>query len=446
MKEGIVRGVLVALALVEASPAVAQEQPVAIFHAFDQKFTDVAGFVCALGKQGYSHVQIAPAQKSNPVPDWWGRYQPVRFGTIDGRGSKSQLKKLIDKAHGCGVKVIADVVFNHMADMPKFASLDFPEIRRANFHPPCGINYEDGNRTTEIQCRLGTLPDLDQSKQPVRRAHQRHLSLLLDLKIDGFRFDAAKHMSTEAMQQYIDFVNGQSAGKTWNYLEVIEDQDTKPTDYNGVAAVTDFRLYRALKRAFSFGGDLRALKVAEAIPDSRSVTFGENHDTIRELNPQHAIDPYEDRDDARLATAFVLAREGGTPLVFNEDNVKAPFIPTGVGFRKIIEQRRRAGASVKQSVLGVVDKDTLLVMERGAEGFFVVNKATARFDVPVLDMTLTNLEGCYRELRNNFTVAIEKRPGGKKFVTRWGSPSRGGMEVQGRDALYFIREPFEQCR
>jgi len=83
-------------------------------------------------------------------------------------------------------------------------------------------------------------------------------------------------------------------------------------------------------------------------------------------------------------------------------------------------------------------------MERGGEGFFVENKGTDKFDIPTLDLTLTNLEGCYRELRNNFTVAVEKR-NGKKYVTRWATPNRGGMEIFGRDALYFIREPFDQC-
>jgi alpha-amylase len=84
-------------------------------------------------------------------------------------------------------------------------------------------------------------------------------------------------------------------------------------------------------------------------------------------------------------------------------------------------------------------------MERGSEGFFVANKALEEFDIPALDLTLTNLEGCYRELRNGFTVAIERR-GSRKFVTRWGTWNRGGMEVQGRDALFFVREPFSQCR
>jgi alpha-amylase len=86
------------------------------------------------------------------------------------------------------------------------------------------------------------------------------------------------------------------------------------------------------------------------------------------------------------------------------------------------------------------------MMERGNEGFFVVNKGTQTYDIPSLDLTLTNLEGCYRELRNNFNVAIERRDNGKKYVTRWGTWSRGGMEVKGRDALYFIREPWSQCQ
>jgi alpha-amylase len=440
-------GPLLALVLVAlAAPrAGAQEQPLAIYHAFDQTFADVESFVCELAKQGYSHVQITPAQKSNPDGQWWARYQPVDYAKIEGRGSKDQLAALIRKAHGCHVKVIADVVFNHMANMEAFRSLDFPGISHENFHRECPIFYDDGNRDSEVNCWLG-LPDLDQSKPAVVRAHRGHLKTLMALGIDGFRFDAAKHMSTQVMQDYVAFINQESRGKTWNYLEVIEDKDTDAGVYSGIAAVTDFRLYRAMKKAFSPGGSLRELRVANAFNDGRSVTFGQNHDTIRALNPRYALDPYDDPADSYLATAFVLAREEGTPLVFNDDNLKAPYIHHGVRFRQIMGQRKQQGASVKQNVLAVVDKDTVLVMERGPEGFVVINKGKDRFDVPVLDMTLSNLEGCYRELRNDFTVAIEKRDGNKKFVTRWGTAARGGMEVYGRDALYFVREPFERCR
>lgn len=273
-----------------------------------------------------------------------------------------------------------------------------------------------------------------------------HIRKLLDLGIDGFRFDAAKHMPPDVVKEYIDYIDNECKGQCWNYLEVIEDGDTRAEDYNRIAAVTDFILYRSMKRAFSFGGDLRTLRIPQAVDDPRSVTFGRNHDTIRQLNPAHAIDPYDNATDAYLATAFVLAREGGAPLIFNWDNFDNAFIRYGVTFRRIMRQRGEMGGNVRENVLAAVDSPTVLVMERGNEGFFVVNKGTDTCDIPALDLTLTNLEGCYRELRNNFNVAIERRDNGKKYVTRWGTWDRGGMEVKGRDALYFIREPWSQCQ
>lgn len=444
----VVAGLGAVLALVAGRVTLAGEQPVAIFHAFDQRYTDVERFVCDVGAQGYSHVQIAPAQKSNPSDQWWARYQPVDYTVIEGKGSEADLKRLVQKAHGCGVKVIADVVFNHMAAMPEFRELKFPGIGPESFHSRCPINYNDRNRDSELNCWLGEppggLPDLDPTKSAVMTAHKKHLKKLLALGIDGIRFDAAKHMPVSAVKAYIDFVDQQSHGKAWNYLEVIEDDDTPFNVYTPVAAVEDFLLYRSMKGAFTIGGDVRSLRVPGAIPDPRSVTFGRNHDNIKELN-EGAIDAYADRTDSYLATAFVLAHQGGTPLVLNWDNADVPFIRAGVKFRQIMGQRGAGGGNVKETVLGVVDSPTLLVMERGAEGFFVVNKAAGRFDVATLDLTLTNLEGCYRELRNNFLVAVERR-NDKKFVTRWGTRSRGGMQVEGRDALFFVREPWSECQ
>jgi len=427
-----------------AAAAWAGDQPVAIFHAFNDRYADVEKYVCSVGKQGYSHIQIAPAQKSNPAGDWWARYQPVDFSVIEGRGSEQDLKRLVTTAHSCRVKVIADVVFNHMASMPQYSSLHFPQFGPEDFHQPCDINYSDGNTTTEVACWLGGLPDLDQSRQKVRDIEEAHLTKLMALGVDGFRFDAAKHMDPAIMKLYIDYVDNTSKGNAWNYLEVIQDNDTRADHYQWVAAETDFLLYNSMKRAFTFGGDLRSLRVPEAINDPRSVVFGENHDTIRSLN-SYAINAYDDRSDSYLASAYVLAREWGTPLVLGEDNLKVPYLRYGVWFRKTMKERGAAGANVRENVLSVVDSPTVLVMERGAEGFFVENKGTDKFNTPTLDLTLSNIEGCYRELRNNFTVAVERRDT-KKWVTRWGTWQRGGMEVEPRDALYFVRESWDRCR
>jgi alpha-amylase len=422
--------------------AVAVEQPIAIFHAFNQPYQDVTNFVCVLADQGYSHLQISPAQKSNPSSEWWARYQPVDYSVIEGLGSAEDLSNLTKKAHGCGVKVIADVVFNHMADINGDLT-KFPGLSPSDFTTPrCGIDYSDRKRDTEVNCWLGSLPDLKFTDN-VKKLQKAHLKKLLTLGIDGFRFDAAKHMPQNVVQEYIDYINQESKGNAWNYLEVITDGDTKPEDYNGIAAVEDFVLYNSMKTVFSFGGDLRSMPV-NAVNDPRTVTFGTNHDTIRKLNSQ-AINPYDDITDSYLATAYVLARKDGTPLIFNEDNLNAPYIPFGVKFRQTMIQREKEGKNVSENILKVFNSPTVLLMERGAEGFFVENKGAGKFDIPTLDLTLSRLEGCYRELRNNFTVAIENRSG-KKFVTRWGTPKRGGLEIQGRDALYFIREPFDQCQ
>ncbi len=445
--------------------ALAPAQPIAIFHAFNQPYSEVEKFVCQLADQGYSHIQLSPAQKSNPSQEWWARYQPLDYSVIEGLGSEADLKNLTKVAHSCNVKVIADVVFNHMADQgasaTKFTNnpfcgvknndardiTHFPNLTASDFNTPrCEINYNDNNRCTEVNCWLGSLPDLKFTNN-VKKIQKAHLQKLLDLGIDGFRFDAAKHMPPQVVSEYIDYLNKASAGKAWNYLEVIEDHDTKAEDYNSIAAVEDFVLYNSMRSAFSFGGDVRSLP-ANAVKDPRSVTFGANHDTIRIIGGKrndNALNPYDDITDSYLATAYVLARKDGTPLVLNEHNLNSPYIKFGVKFRQIMTQREKAGKNVNENILRMINNSNILLMERGAEGFFVENKGSGKFDATSLDLTLSNLEGCYRELRNNFTVGIEKR-NGKKSVTRWGTANRGGMEVQGRDALYFIREPsFTQC-
>jgi alpha-amylase len=431
--------------------AFAVDQPTAIFHAHDEQYQDVSGYVCELPNQGYTHIQIAPAQKSNPEPlppplGWAVRYQPVDYRIIDGRGDEIQLKNLVFKAHSCNIKVIADVVFNHMANMVQYRNLNFPTFGPKDFHNRCPIVYDNKTTNDERNCWLNEdLPDLIQNAD-VLKVHKDHLQKLVDLGIDGFRFDAAKHMDPGTVREYINFINQITQGKSWNYLEVIEDVDTNNLgEYTSTAAITDFRLCKTMMGAFSGNGDFRSLRIPDALNDSRSVTFGVNHDTDSEINPGFPVCRYGNRSDAMLANAYVLARESGTPLILGKDNLNIDYTRYGVKFRQTMIQRGKEGMNVKENVLKTIDSQTVLLMERGSEGFFIVNKGAGKFDVPIIDLTLTNLDGCYKELRNSFTVAIERRSDGKKYVTRWGTRNRGGMAVEGRDALYFIREPFNQC-
>ena len=99
-----------------------------------------ASLALLLGQAGYSHLQLSPLQRSNPGAQWWKRYQPIDSTVIKGLGSEAELQALTRRAHGCGVKVIADVVFNHMANLTGGDEREdlsaFPGLSAADFHTP----------------------------------------------------------------------------------------------------------------------------------------------------------------------------------------------------------------------------------------------------------------------------------------------------------------------
>ena len=76
---------------------------------------------------GYTAVQtscIQPPKDYNTYDStkgnvWWHFYQPVDFRVADGNnwlGTKAELKSLCDTAHEKGIKIISDVVANHLAN------------------------------------------------------------------------------------------------------------------------------------------------------------------------------------------------------------------------------------------------------------------------------------------------------------------------------------------
>lgn len=129
-----------------------------------------------------------------------------------------------------------------------------------------------------------------------------------------------------------------------------------------------------MKEAFSFGGNLSALRVPVALDDPRSVVFGINHDTDSDIHDD-PIYRYAHRVASVFATACVLAREAGVPLVLRTDNLNASFIPFGVKFQQLMRQPGGAGAFVKDNVLGVIDSGDVLFMERGRKASSLSTRA-----------------------------------------------------------------------
>ena len=188
-----------------------------ILHAWNWSYNTIRANLKNIAEAGFSTVQTSPVQQpkayngSTSVKNtWWKLYQPVSF-TVGNAwlGSKEELTELCNEAETYGIKIICDIVVNHMANISDFKGI-YPEIETYEseiynnpekyFHPYTkdGDNFgtSDSNVLALTQGSLSGLPDLNTSDEYVQ---ERVLSLLkecVDCGVSGFRFDAAKHIET----------------------------------------------------------------------------------------------------------------------------------------------------------------------------------------------------------------------------------------------------------
>ncbi len=411
-----------------------------IYQAFDMRFRDIKAQLPELQKLGYTYIQVSPPQKSNPSPKWWARYQPIDHKVIDSPlGTEKELKELIDAAHSQNIKIIIDVVLNHMANYDYYVkSLNYPRFSQKDFHAKRCIDYNNRASVTQgwINCDL---PDLKTTSPHVRQEAKNYLKKLLALGADGFRFDAAKHIEPDFFREVLKVVPPDK----FVYGEVIGQTLEESNEYTGIFCVTDFHLVGTMSQAFSIGGDLRSLidpaASGKALPGVKAVTFAQNHDTVTGQIGYKLPSP----EDTALANAFVLARQEGFPIVYRDD-AKHPITKAGVYFHQKLMGEPQYFRNGNEIAPGADNPNTLFI-ERGNKGIAIINKAGESFDVKAAKMPGLQV-GCYKELRYNFTMAVGKGGDGHKYITQWGTKHRGGIQIGSRDVLFFVQTSPTECK
>ncbi len=410
-----------------------------IYQAFDQPFQEIENQLPQLKADGFTYIQISPPQKSHPSEAWWGRYQPIDFAVIEGPlGNKEQLKSLINKAHQEDLKILVDVIFNHMANYGDYPNtLNYPHYSPQDFHPKtCMDNDQDPYVLTHgwLSCNL---PDLNTESKYVRKEAKNYLNLLLDLGVDGFRIDTVKHVEPEFFEEVLAIVPADK----YVYGEVLSGNPDESYLYTGIHGLdsTDYPLLGTLKKAFSLGGDLRSLidpvSFRGALRGSEAVTFAKTHDTIP---GGESYDFYGfDERDQMLANAYVLARQDGTPLIFRDD-ANDPIVQAGSHFHEQLLPQPQYFRNGKEIAQGG-DSPNLLFIERGDQGIAMVNKAGEAFAPTVAKMPGL-AEGCYEELVNDLTMCIGVGDDGQKYVSQWNSTDKGGLDIPPRSALFFVKQ------
>ncbi|MDX8352975.1 alpha-amylase family glycosyl hydrolase [Cognatiyoonia sp. IB215182] len=126
-------------------------------------------------------------------PDWaYHGYWADDFNALDDRlGTEAELKALVDGAHARGMKVIVDVVFNHVGYDSDFLGAHPDWVRQ-------GVQCGQDDQTS---CLFG-LPDLRTEQAEVtEHVLAAHADWVERIGFDGYRIDTAKHVAPAVLAQ-----------------------------------------------------------------------------------------------------------------------------------------------------------------------------------------------------------------------------------------------------
>ena len=237
------------------------------------------------------------------------------------------------EAHKHGIRVIADAVINHFTADWNAIQGEWKDSSR--FHTRqeggCGengtaINY--GNRWQVTHCHLLSLWDLNTENQTVANGMKDYLVRAVADGVDGFRYDAAKHIELpdefQTHSPYYDTILPN--GAQYQYGKVLQgdyglNAPAYPALFNKYSTNGGGNTgskYGGLMRAVVQDKNLDAGRVGslqgDGVRDNQLVTWVESHDTYANTNE------YSSQLSAwqiRMGWGIVGSRAGGAPLFFN---------------------------------------------------------------------------------------------------------------------------------
>lgn len=413
----------------------------AVLHAFDWPYSRVTAQADEIANLGYKAVLVVPPLKSGSDCAWYIRYQPQDYRVIDHcRGNTESFKAMVTALRNKNVKVYADIVLNHMAN-ERNGALDFPgtialkdySTRRTyfaqqrlfgdlnnNFLGPldfhearCISDYNDVYQVQNWRLCGGAgdrgLPDLTPNSWVIKQ-QRSYLMMLNAIGVDGYRVDAAKHMSNEHLRAIF---SADIVGNRRLYAEIITGGGAGNLDYDRFLApflrdmpsnfgAYDFPLINTLKRAFGFGASLNQLvdpgAFGQALDPSRALTMPITHDIPNNSGFRYLL---LDPTDEKLAYAYLLGRNGGEPMVYSDytagDNGRwfdAHKTTDMAAMLRFHNRMRGLGQEV------VAFNDCAILWRRGQDGIAGINKCGNEV---AFDVDTNNRFFWFRDYREQFT-------------------------------------------
>lgn len=298
---------------------------------------------------GVTALWVCPVLENDMPGGSYHGYATTDYYKIDPRfGTNEEWRHLIDEAHGKGLKVVMDMIFNHsgsnhpwMKDMPAKEWYNHPEgevmtnYRLSTIHDPYASDY-DLDRTVNGWF-VPSMPDLNQRNEHVMKyLTQNSIWWIESSGIDGIRMDTYPYADMDGMASWArdvlaEYPNFNIVGECWYGNEAggafwQSGSRINPTE-TYLPTVMDFKLSIDGHKMFDAQTDpwnglnhlYDHLALDYLYPDPQKIlTFLDNHDTDRFL-----LEEPEDLGVWKQAVTFLLTSRGipqiyyGTELLMN---------------------------------------------------------------------------------------------------------------------------------
>lgn len=266
-----------------------------------------------LQELGVTTLWLNPVLENDEFKASYHGYANTENYQVDRRfGNNALYKKLVDECHKRGMKMIKDLVHNHIGDQ-HFLYLDQPSKDWFHQWPKyTGTTYKDQTLfdpyAASADRKLMTdgwfdhhMPDLNQQNPLVKKyITQSHIWWIEYAGLDGFRLDTYAYNDRDFMAQWakaitLEYPNFTFFGETWvngtaNQVFFTGGNTVNQHFDTGLQGVTDFQTYFAINETLNgkFGWTDGVNRLYSVLASdyqyqdpTRNVLFLDNHDVSR---------------------------------------------------------------------------------------------------------------------------------------------------------------------
>lgn len=295
-----------------------------ILHCFNWSIKDVRDNLADIAAAGFGSVQLSPQQRKNVTSssNWSDVYRPYDFAfqQTTAFGSAADLKALCDEASTYGIKVIVDVVANHVDKTSGYHDpwWDSNSAYVRSKGGSANINY--GNRYSITHDRMGDYYELNSENAAVIARAKTYVQWLYDTGVRGIRWDAAKHIGLPS--EGCDFWKEMaSVPGMFHYGEILGT----PGPNNNTALITEYAQFMSVTdsrysdMSAEGNGGIPAAKSGEWAPvigPGKLIYWGESHDTYSNTPEYGGWSSSKSQEVIDRAYAAVACRDGAAALYF----------------------------------------------------------------------------------------------------------------------------------